>query len=325
MKNYRFWILGLSFLLIGMTTTASAQTGSLSGLVFYDYTMNDDANAIDGFGISRAYFTYQNKLSDHLKYKFQTDIDYGHSPMNVYLKAAQMDWSSPIGKISLGLQGLNIFSVQEKTWGLRYLEKSPMDQYKWASSADMGIGYANTFAKQLHLSVMVINGAGYKSAETDSYKRETLQLVWGEGNLASKSGFNVGGIVTYEPFDVVVDSITTTKQTKTLVGGFGGLSTDKFRAGAEFERLVNSGSDKTGQILSVYGNFHLLANVELFGRYDSYDPDVAADKDGKSYIILGASYSPAKGLTIAPNFRYVDYQDGTTATKLYKINFEIKG
>lgn len=323
MKNYyRFVLVTLSLMFFG---TVSGQTGSFSGLIFYDYTASSASSAIDGFGLSRAYFTYENKISDAIKYKFQTDVDYTNVPMNLYLKNAYVDWSTKFGKLTFGLQGMNTFSVQEKTWGLRYIEKSPMDLYKWASSADMGVGYSHTFLEKLHLSVLLVNGAGYKSAETDSYKKESIQVFIGEQALAGHSGSNVGGILTYEPYDYSTGGGTLTKESKLIAGLFGGMATDRFRAGGEFERYYKNGPDIVGQLFSFYGNVHVLPAFDLFGRFDFADPDLDTDKDGQSYLILGLSYSPAKGLTIAPNFRTVMYQDGTDPDKVFKLNFEFKG
>ena len=80
-----------------------------------------------------------------ISYKFQTDIDYKTSPINLYIKNAKVDWNYGKGKLTLGLQGMNMFNVTEKTWGFRFLEKSPMDKYEFSSSADMGIGYSGKF------------------------------------------------------------------------------------------------------------------------------------------------------------------------------------
>ena len=317
----------LILLLIGLCLggTALAENGKISSLVFFDYTTNADQNAIDGFGLGRVYFTYETKLSDALKFKFQTDVDAGNVPMNLYIKIAQVDWNTAFGKVTFGLQGMNTFSVQEKNWGLRYIEKSPMDLYKWANSADMGVGYSYTVREKLHLSAKFVNGAGYKSAETDSYKKGSFQIAFGEVALPGKTGFNVGSIFTYEPYDYSSGLAAPEKKSTIVYGAFGGLSVEKkFRLGGEFQRCVKSGPDLTLQIFSVYGNYSLMTAVDLFGRFDLMDPDVDSDDDGESYTILGLSYLAAKGLTIAPNFRYTSYQGNSDPDKLFKINFEFK-
>ena len=101
-----------------------------------------------------------------MSFKFQSDIDYKNSPTNLYLKKAQLDWKSPIGKITLGMQGMNVFNIQEKTWGHRYIAKSAMDEYGFSSSADFGLGYQYKIGK-LSLSTLLTNGEGYKSYEND--------------------------------------------------------------------------------------------------------------------------------------------------------------
>lgn len=321
MKN-RFYLLLIGLCFLG--ATALAENGKISGLVFYDYTADADQNTLDGFGLSRAYFTYENKISDALKFKFQTDIDYGNVPMNLYIKIAQVDWNTGYGKVTLGLQGMNTFSVQEKTWGLRYIEKSPMDLYKWASSADMGVGYSNTFQEKLHVSALFVNGAGYKKAETDSYKKTSAQVTFGETKLSANPGYNLGGVVTYEPYGYSANGGPRTKSSKTVLGIFGGVATQKFRAGGEFERFTDNGPETTAQLFSAYSEFHLTHNLQIFGRYDLLDPNSEVDQDRNSYLILGLSSTAVKGLTIAPNFRYTSYQAISDPDKLFKINFEFK-
>ena len=154
--------------------------GNFSGTTYFDYTydLTEDAANDAGFGLKRVYFTYQEALSDNISYKFQTDIDYKSSPINVYLKNAKLDWKSPIGKLTFGMQGMNIFNVTEKTWGFRFLQKSAMDKYKFSSSADMGIAYSGKM-NNLNYSIMYTNGSGYKTTENDEYKKTSIQLVYG--------------------------------------------------------------------------------------------------------------------------------------------------
>ena len=107
--------------------------GSFSGVTYFDYTYDLSEGAIndDGFSLKRVYFTYQKTLSENISYKFQTDVgqleivDYIDEPVPridgtkktqyvVYLKNAKIDWDLPgasFGKLTLGLQGMNIFAL----------------------------------------------------------------------------------------------------------------------------------------------------------------------------------------------------------------------
>ena len=42
-------------------------------------------------------------------------------------------------KLSMGMQSTTQFNLLEKNWGFRYIMKSAQDQYKFGSSADLGL------------------------------------------------------------------------------------------------------------------------------------------------------------------------------------------
>ncbi|RMF10492.1 MAG: hypothetical protein D6762_01385 [Candidatus Neomarinimicrobiota bacterium] len=314
----------LTVALMTTMTVLFAGEGTFSGKAFYEYSIDPstDAAISNAFGLTRVYFTYQQELSEGITYKFQTDIDYNHSPKNVYLKNAKIDWTTRIGKLTLGLQGMNIFSVQEHNWGYRYIEKSPMDQHKFASSADMGIGWAQKWGP-LSLSTIYSNGAGYKKQENDSYKKISVLGFVGESKLTKKDGFNAGGVLALEPYDYVDTNSDTTQETKTLFAGFAALAMNGFRVGGEFEQLNLGGADQTKQILSVYGNYSVSEALQVLARYDIYDPDTQTDQDGNSYLIAGVTYAPGKGVLITPNIRLTMPQTGDSTTQ-YTLNFQFK-
>lgn len=309
-------------ILIAILTVSFASEGKFNGLAFHDFTYNltEDVDIANEFGLKRVYFTYQQEISDGIKYKFQTDIDYKHDPKNLYLKIAKIDWSSPIGKLTFGLQGMNVFNIQEKTWGYRFIEKSAMDQRKFASSADLGVGYSTTFANRIHFSTLYTNGTGYKKPENDSYKKLSIQALLGEKKLVKNNGINAGGIVSFEFYDYVVNSVTTTKETKKVFGLFGGYSGGGLRVGGDVDWLLDSGVNETKQIISAYTNYKVSTSLQVYFRFDLYDPDTKTDKDGETYLIAGFGYTPGKGLTIAPNIRYTKPQEGASNTLLI-VNF----
>ena len=137
--------------------------GTFSGVTYFNYTydLTEDAANDDGFALKRVYFTYQQELSEGISYKFQTDVGQievvnlddddqldgtKNTQFVAYLKKAQLDWQTSCGKLTFGMQGMNIFNVTEKTWGFRFIEKSPMDKHKFSSSADMWIGVSGKFS-----------------------------------------------------------------------------------------------------------------------------------------------------------------------------------
>lgn len=283
-----------------------ASTGKISGVTYFDYFV--EADQYSEFEIHRSYFTYTTEVSETVHFKFQLDVgrpknNEANQQLVAYLKNAKVDWNSSFGKLTFGLQGMNVFNVQEKTWGYRFIEKSSMDLNKWASSADLGIGYTKSFGL-LHTSLLMTNGSGYKQAETDKYKKFSGQAVFGEKKLYKNVGFNIGSVFVYEQTDV---------DPNTVLGVFGGYADNQIRFGAEWERLKNDNG--TEQIISLYGNYHVKEKMDLFTRFDRTDKE--------QYLIAGVNYQPEKGLIIAPNIRYSELGSSDSKTE-YGVNFQFK-
>ena len=84
--------------------------------------------------------------------------------------AVNADWYvNPFDGLSFGgslnlqsLIGMNMFNVQEKTWGNRFIEKTALDFAGWSSSADLGFGISKDLFNNISLSFLMTNGEGYK-------------------------------------------------------------------------------------------------------------------------------------------------------------------
>lgn len=103
-----------------------------------------NANKESGFALDRAYLGYQFSLTEKLSGKVVFDM--GSTKVSgsdlervAYIKNAMLSWKTGNFTLDFGLIGLEQFNVQEKFWGYRYIMKSFQDEYKFGSSADMGI------------------------------------------------------------------------------------------------------------------------------------------------------------------------------------------
>ncbi|MDP2359588.1 MAG: hypothetical protein Q8O14_02370 [bacterium] len=316
-----------SILMSVLLTTAAVQAADLSSLIFYEYTHNaTEGVAEDGkFETGRAYLTITGKPADNLAYKLQFDVeragsDAGDRSLEAYVKNACVDWSTDYGKWTFGMQGMNLFNVQENTFGNRFLSKPLMDEHKFSSSADMGVGYANSLGGLFKASLLWTNGAGYKKPENDKYKKLSLQLVAGETALNKHDGWNAGLVYSLEPINA--DDATN------VMGLFGGWAGMGARLGVEFDTKTTTGAtDVTGQIIGFYVNYQLPVGLplDLFAQVALVDPDTDTDDDGKTDLMVGVAFKPAKGLVIAPNLRTISHEaSGSDPDTWYRVNFEFK-
>ena len=182
------------------------KSGEISGLTYFDFTYSDDKGVFD---VKRTYLNYGQKLSEISKFKMTLDVgrdtsgDDTDERLSAYLKKAQITITpKENSSFYLGLIGMNMFNVQEKTWGYRYIAKSAMNEYGFSSSADLGFGYKLKL-KKFMLSTLLTNGEGFKSSGSDEFQKISLQFLYGDSNLRSiQSGnaFNVGLALSFEPF-----------------------------------------------------------------------------------------------------------------------------
>ncbi len=323
----KIWKLLLVSFLILLSTSWAAE--GISGKIYYDWTYDNTSEpaGYNEFSIKRLYFTYEKSIADEMKVVLATDII---EPINdnawfSYQKYAYLQWNTSMGDLVFGLQGMNVFNIAEQNWGYRYIEKSPMDAHKFASSADLGLGFKKTFSDQIHLHLTAVNGGGYKKTETDKYKKMALQLVYGELNLQKKSGYNAGVVLSSEAFDYgVTDTTVGEAKNSSLLAIFGAYANNAVRIGGEFDQLSNNGSQITKHILAFYADYRVTKQMSLYGRYESYDPDVDSNDDGDNTIIAGLNYSPGKGFNVAPNFHYSVPESGDAGMSTFGVNFEFK-
>ena len=315
MKRLVLAVLSFAFL-----TNLFAGEPKINGDTHFHYSYEDEDNST--FNLSRAYFTFAKKVNDEVSYKFQTDIGGGGpSDYTVYLKNANLSYKSDFGKFVFGLQGMNMFKIQENTWGYRFIEKTAGDKNKYSSSADMGIGWEKSFGG-ITPSVMITNGAGYKHAEDDKYKKLSVRVLYGEAKL--KKGFNAGGVFSTESKDYDDGSGTFEKGNTTVMGAFAAIVAGPIRVGGEFAMESMDMDGKTSaNLLSVYGNYKINKMISGFGRFDLVDPDVDMDDDGYNYLIIGADYHPGKVFHMAPNVKIKSPESGDSES-IYQLSFRFK-
>ena len=265
--------------------------GKIGGVTYFDYSYTEESSA---FNFERQYFGYGGDISDKVSYKIlfdvgRTELD---TRLNVYLKKAQVNYKSSLGKVNFGLIGMNTYAVQESNWGYRFIEKSTIDKNGFSSTADLGVGFSKSIIDNLNLSFQIVNGEGFKKPQGDKYHKIAFNATYGESNLIKNDGYNAGLVYTTEQTDT--DPITMTS----IFGGFAGMG---LRLGVEYDMLTKG--DTESSIISVSANYGVIDNIDAYVRYDIWDDNDSVNKNGKNYLIAGILFNCDNGLSLAPNMR----------------------
>ena len=256
---------------------------------------NDDR----GFELERSYLGYEYKLNKNLTVKGVMDIgkssDVSDYHRMAYIKNAMISWKTGNLTLNGGLISTTQFNFQEKFWGYRYIMKSFQDQYKFGSSADLGISATYKFADWLSADAIIVNGEGYKKVQ----KNDGLNYGLGT-TLTPAKGLQIrlyGGLN---------ESGEQGKENIVNMAAFVGYKSDKFTIGAEYNKMWNAsyqeGQDQSGY--SVFASAKLDKKIEVYARVDDLcsKDDWNKAKDEQA-AILGAQFKLGKYVKMAPNVR----------------------
>jgi hypothetical protein len=316
--------------------------------IYFDYSFNatnngyltgtDTAKALNNkFAFRRAYFTYENRINDILKFRFRLDadntanitsIDFAKAStkkddkLRPFMKHLYLDWAGllPNSSLKIGMVETQAFKVAEDRWGYRSVAKTILDGYKditgvdtRTSSADIGVNLTGSINKYLRYGAMVMNGEGYSHPELNKYKK-----FGGYLQLIPVAGLNVWGYAETErlsdsataqmyKMDVYFDMIPNLN-----------ISGEWFSYGSDnnFNKValpdgstVNNHYNVGG--FSIFGTYKIIIDkLNVFARFDSYTPDSTNNNKNLSLAIVGFDWVPIHGSwRIQPNIWFYNYQD----------------
>mgnify|MGYP002474772303 FL=1 len=256
---------------------------------------NDDR----GFELERSYLGYEYKLGNGLSVKGVMDIgkssDVSDYQRIAYIKNAMVSWETGNLTLNGGLISTTQFNFQEKFWGYRYIMKSFQDEYKFGSSADLGISVAYRFADWISADAIIVNGEGYKKIQ----KNEGLNYGLGV-TLTPVKGFLIrlyGGLN---------ECGEEGKRDTGNLAAFAGYKHEKFTIGAEYNYMMNASynedADQSGY--SIFVSVNLPKEISLYVRFDDlYSKNDWNKVKDESAAILGIQFKLGEYVKIAPDFR----------------------
>ena len=258
-----------------------------------------ETNNDRGFELERSYLGYEYKLVDGLSVKGVMDIgkssDVSDYQRIAYIKNAMVSWKKGDFTLNGGLISTTQFNFQEKFWGYRYIMKSFQDEYKFGSSADLGLSASYKFADWVSADAIIVNGEGYKKIQKNDGLNYGLGLT-----LTPVKGFYVrlyGGLN---------ESGQDGKPDVVNMAAFAGYKCDRFTIGAEYNHMLNAsntkGNDQFGY--SAFASVKVAKNADIYARFDDLysknDWNISKDEQA---AIIGAQFKLGKYVKVAPNFR----------------------
>ncbi len=333
--------------LVGLTSLASAQQ-KFSATIYFDYTFNLTNNGYltnaslvpppitNQFRFRRAYFRYENKISDVLGFRFTYDADNtanltgaslnGTSistkkddKLRPYIKHLYLDYGGllPYSSLRIGMVNTITFQIAEDKWGYRSVAKTLVDGFKdvtgadiRASSADLGLNFTGMAMKEVKYGVSIVSGEGYSHPEYDKYKKYAAYL-----QVTPMAGLSIVGYVDSEARDASHNATTFKGDVYfemvpnlTLAGEY-----------VNYNSRLNANTDGTHFNVSgysIWGVYKIMIDyLNVFARFDHYMPNSTVSTKNQDLVILGLDWAPVSTTwKLQPNVVIQTYADAAKKT-----------
>jgi hypothetical protein len=312
----------LLLLIFGISVPFLGQNGKFSGYMMGDYYYNiEHHNATikgqNGFWFRRIYFTYDYKIdksfSTRLRLEMNNDGKYTSTIALIpVVKDAYLQYKFGKQKATFGIAPTPTFSLIEKVWGYRSVEKTLLDLQRMASSRDFGVSISGKLNK-LGYHAMIANGSSNKQ-EIDKGKSIMLAIsYWFAKDIV---------------LEIYGDYANRAEKADTYIAqGFLGYKTKTFHGGIQYstQTLISKDenlNDINLNALSLFAAGNIFERIKLIGRIDrmfnanpvgdkiAYTP--YSTKAAFTMFLIGTDISAVKDVSIIPNFTYVLYDKNET-------------
>jgi hypothetical protein len=258
-----------------------------------------------------------------------------NNKISPFVKDAWLKWKDVFSGSDLivGISPTPAFDASEGAWGYRSLEKTIMDYFGIVPSRDLGIdlkgkldekGVANYWVK--------IGDNSGNSPESNKFKRYYAQLQFKPSDNLLLTVY--GDFASYgkkpDPFDglakensaFVTAGFINYKQANAFalgVEGFFKSQQNNYSSDANSTALES----QSGFGISVWGKVSLTENIELVGRYDSYDPNTngAAKNDTQGLIIGAVDFKVAPKVSVMPGVEVRTLQGAKDSDLTPRVTF----
>ncbi len=300
-----------------------------SGLMFGDYYAfpRQHLEAWEdqhGLWFRRIYFTYDHTFTPRLSTRFRLEMNsngrLAGGLLTPYVKDAYLRWNFAGRQAAiLGIQPSLSFDYVEAVWGLRHIERTPLDLYRWDSSRDTGITVSGPLneTQTFKYALQYGNESG-NNAEADKFKGYRAAARY-----ETNPGFTVEAMLAQ--FDRDREADRTTAQI------FGAYRGNRWRSGAQYSHqrrraaAGSTASDIELDIVSAFGVFDLVPRKSsAFLRVDRF-ADPCGDCPNVDYLpidagqpftmtLAGIEYFLHPSVRFSPNVEWVNYDRPESAT-----------
>ena len=293
----------------------------LFGNIFSAYytKLNGDIKPKNAFEMPTALLGYSATFDKKLKATLISDVsrttnnisvtDTSGNPLSVnynegskytlFLKMAEIKYSpTDFLDLRMGLiLNTQYLTTQDKFWDYRYVYFTFQEVHRYGVPADFGAQVDLKYSDKILNQISITNGEGPFRYQDDN------------GKFVYANNFEVypvKGLIMklYADYSPASDT-SSVAEDRMALSAFVGFKTDKYRVGAEYNKVFNYGyrqnSDYYG--FSGFGSYTINPKFDIFLRYDYINRSAVLNVEKGHLFIVGAQYQIIKNFTCSLNAR----------------------
>ena len=277
-----------------------------------------------GFWLRRMYLTFDKTFTDTLSVRvgFEAnspgDFKTNTATLNPFVKDAWLRWKqSEKLELFAGISPTPAWSVVERIWGYRAIERTPADLQRLATARDFGIAAMGQLGR-VRYHVQGGNGSSL-GAETNTGKKISGSLLIPLTNAVS--------VELYADHDDREGN-----DDRSLGQVFAWLQRENFRAGLFYAHQARE--DGNFDVASIYGVLAVGNGISLVGRVDrNFDPNPEGDRivylpfdptTESTLFIAGVDWAVHKNVSVIPNVEVIHYDNGSKQDVLPRLTLSLK-
>lgn len=285
----------------------------------YYYGFSDQISPKSAFEMPTALLGYSANFSDKLKATLIYDVtrttngiwvkdendnllEVGYfegSKYTAFLKMAEIMYSvNRFIDFRVGqLLNTQYLTTQDKFWGYRYIYFTYQEVHRYGMPADFGaqvdFKYSNLILNQLSIT----NGEG-------PFRHQDINSKFLLSNNIEIRPIDGLILKLYTDFSAPSDTSALAKD-KYAISFFTGYKNNKFRVGAEYNKVFNYGYLENDDFygLSMFGSVSLNEKFDFLARYDYINKSSVYNLDKGHFVVTGFHYKPHQNFFCSLNLR----------------------
>lgn len=308
---------------------SAARQLQLSGYSQLRYQTFEETGKKDGFDIRRARLDLRGNVTPYFSYRVQADLadkpklidGYGEIKLSDYFTVTAGQFKIPFSFENLASS--NKLEMIDRSQVVEALVARGKDVIGNQNGRDIGMQVSGSFFKIKNLPVVeyrlgIFNGSGINVADTANEAKDIVGRVI----FTPAKGLSLGGGY-YNGWDKAIKpDVAGSSQVRNRFGIEASYVATRISLRGEYIEGKDGKTSRAGWYIQA-GYFVIPQKLQVLGKYDVYDPNLAATENISTNYVVGANYNLNAWSRLQAFFTYRQEEGSSIDNNYFSFQYQI--